>query len=103
MSWVEAKEGTRTALRLDLHLRMQLRQLARHLSQATSRKYVSMAGRSVASIPRDVQEFLQDYPSQDDDPRQNANLHFYQNTLRCRPDGLLIDELHEKLVELVFL
>jgi hypothetical protein len=32
------------------------------------------------SIPRDVQEFLGDYPGQDDDPALTANLEFYQNT-----------------------
>jgi hypothetical protein len=48
------------------------------------------------SIPRDVQEFLADYPGQDDDPALTANLEFYQNTRRCRPDNVLIDELHQR-------
>jgi hypothetical protein len=56
-----------------------------------------MAGRTGAtSIPRDVQEFLEDYPGQEDNAAQTANLKFYRNEIRCRPDGLLIDEIHEK-------
>jgi hypothetical protein len=51
-----------------------------------------------ASIPRDVQEFLQDYPGQEDDPQQTDNLLFYRNELRCRPDNLLIEDLHRKYV-----
>ncbi|KAF8515691.1 opioid growth factor receptor conserved region-domain-containing protein [Hysterangium stoloniferum] len=49
------------------------------------------------SVPRDVLEFLEDYPHSDgDDSDCNANLKFYSNKLRCRPDGLLIDELHNQ-------
>ncbi|KIY45642.1 hypothetical protein FISHEDRAFT_49021 [Fistulina hepatica ATCC 64428] len=48
------------------------------------------------SIPRDVQEFLEGYPDNEDDPSLNANLKFYSNTARCRPDNLLINELHER-------
>ncbi|KAJ8496544.1 hypothetical protein ONZ45_g12405 [Pleurotus djamor] len=48
------------------------------------------------SVPRDVQEFLDGYPGARDDPSQNANLKFYENTKRCIPDNLLIDEIHEK-------
>src|ERR1700761_6545088 len=47
------------------------------------------------SLPRDIQEFLAGYPELDDDNRLNANFAFYSNTLRCRPDDLLIDEIHD--------
>ncbi|KDQ62508.1 hypothetical protein JAAARDRAFT_170933 [Jaapia argillacea MUCL 33604] len=48
------------------------------------------------SIPRDVHEFLDGYPSQGDDPTSSANLAFYSNKRRCQPDNLLIDEIHER-------
>lgn len=48
-----------------------------------------------SSIPRDVLEFLEDYPHNGGgDPNCSANLMFYSNKLRCRPDGLFIDEMH---------
>ncbi|OSX59953.1 hypothetical protein POSPLADRAFT_1183676 [Postia placenta MAD-698-R-SB12] len=50
-----------------------------------------------AAIPRDVREFLEDYQNSiDDEPSLNSNLRFYSNELRCRPDNLLIDELHQQ-------
>lgn len=49
-----------------------------------------------ASIPRDVQEFLDDYPDNVDDKSLNANLEFYSNKRRCQPDNFLIDEIHER-------
>ncbi|KDN48262.1 hypothetical protein RSAG8_02854, partial [Rhizoctonia solani AG-8 WAC10335] len=52
-----------------------------------------------SSIPYDVQEFLDGYPNNDHidaaDQRQ-LNLKFYSNEFKCRPDGLLIEELLEK-------
>ena len=48
------------------------------------------------SVPRDVQEFLEEYPDLVDDSNQSDNLLFYQNKLRCRPDRKLIDEIHEE-------
>ncbi|KAH9949872.1 opioid growth factor receptor conserved region-domain-containing protein [Amylocystis lapponica] len=51
---------------------------------------------SANSIPNDVREFLEGYPQNRDDATLSANLEFYQNALRCRPDNLLIEELHEK-------
>ncbi|KAL1743171.1 opioid growth factor receptor conserved region-domain-containing protein [Schizophyllum fasciatum] len=48
------------------------------------------------SLPRDVQDFLNGYTDQKDDPALNANYELYLNKRRCRPDNLLIDELHEK-------
>ncbi|EPQ54589.1 opioid growth factor receptor [Gloeophyllum trabeum ATCC 11539] len=54
-----------------------------------------MSTRRVA-LPRDIVEFLDSYPGEEDDISLNANLEFYSNRLRCRPDNLLIDELHER-------
>ncbi|KAJ7442663.1 opioid growth factor receptor conserved region-domain-containing protein [Mycena latifolia] len=48
------------------------------------------------SIPRDVQEFLDNYPRNGDDRRLSANLGFYSNSQRCRPDDLLVEEIHEQ-------
>ncbi|KAK0188039.1 opioid growth factor receptor conserved region-domain-containing protein [Armillaria mellea] len=48
------------------------------------------------NIPRDVLDFLTDYPSNSNNLSQSDNLLFYQNKLRCRPDRLTIDELHER-------
>ncbi|KAF9019215.1 hypothetical protein BDZ89DRAFT_1044061 [Hymenopellis radicata] len=36
------------------------------------------------------------YPDNDDDKSLSANLLFYQNKQRCRPDNLTIDVLHDK-------
>jgi len=47
-------------------------------------------------VPRDIQEFLDDYPDNTDDASSSANLLFYSNKRRCRPDNLLVDELHEQ-------
>jgi hypothetical protein len=48
------------------------------------------------SIPRDVAEFLDGYPDVSEDTSTSVNLKFYSNELRCRPDNMLIDEIHEK-------
>ena len=51
--------------------------------------------RSLA-IPRDVQAFLQGYPDNEEVneiTRVHPNLDFYSNAEKCRPDGLLIEEL----------
>ncbi|KXN88256.1 Opioid growth factor receptor [Leucoagaricus sp. SymC.cos] len=47
-------------------------------------------------VPRDVLQFLNRYPSLEDDHEASQNLKFYSNALRCRPDGLLIDEIHDQ-------
>jgi hypothetical protein len=47
------------------------------------------------SLPRDVQAFLDGYPGQSDNG-QRDNLRFYLGTLKCRPDNLLIDDLHQR-------
>ena len=49
-----------------------------------------------ASIPRDVQEFLDGYPDLRDDDFRSNNLKFYSNELKCRPDRKLIAEIHEE-------
>ncbi|KAJ7095760.1 opioid growth factor receptor conserved region-domain-containing protein [Mycena belliarum] len=49
-----------------------------------------------ASIPRDVQDFLASYPHTPSDPALSANLRFYTNAARCRPDNLLIEEIHDQ-------
>ncbi|KAH9933202.1 opioid growth factor receptor conserved region-domain-containing protein [Epithele typhae] len=54
---------------------------------------------AAAVVPRDVREFLNGYPDSTDDSSLNANLEFYLNMRRCRPDRLLIDELHEQWKE----
>jgi hypothetical protein len=48
------------------------------------------------AIPRDVQEFLENYPDGENDRNCIANLQFYRNQRRCRPDNMLIDEIHEQ-------
>ncbi|KAG7440850.1 uncharacterized protein BT62DRAFT_982965 [Guyanagaster necrorhizus] len=50
----------------------------------------------IQDIPCDVFEFLSNYPSNSNNPSQSDNLLFYQNKLKCRPDRLTIDELHER-------
>ncbi|KAI0826788.1 opioid growth factor receptor conserved region-domain-containing protein [Trametes gibbosa] len=51
---------------------------------------------STMSLPADVREFLEGYPGAENDHRLTANLGFYTNNLRCKPDNLLINELHEQ-------
>ena len=48
------------------------------------------------SLPVDVRDFLEGYPRVPDEPSLKANLEFYSNTRRCKPDNLLIDQLHEQ-------
>jgi hypothetical protein len=62
------------------------------VSSSHSRRLASM------SLPPDVQEFLDEYPGIDDDVRQMANLQFYRNQRRCRPDNLLVDGIHDRCV-----
>lgn len=50
----------------------------------------------MSQIPRDILSFWNEYPNEEDDPSEKRNLQFYQNILRCQPDRLLIDELHER-------
>lgn len=58
--------------------------------------YFSMTSRMPAAIPRDIREFLDDYPDNTDDRSRSDNLLFYSNRLRCRPDNLRIDDLHKQ-------
>jgi hypothetical protein len=67
-----------------------LGQLHRTLDQFASADQDKMSG-----LPRDVQAFLAAYPGQGDDGKRD-NALFYTNRLRCRPDSLLIDELHAR-------
>ncbi|KAJ6621887.1 opioid growth factor receptor conserved region-domain-containing protein [Mycena sp. CBHHK59/15] len=55
-----------------------------------SRRHTTM------SVPRDIQEFLDGYPRNGNDRELYANLGFYSNTVRCRPDNLLVEEIHEQ-------
>ncbi|KAJ7288186.1 opioid growth factor receptor conserved region-domain-containing protein [Mycena rebaudengoi] len=48
------------------------------------------------SVPRDVQEFLDGYPNNGNILKLSENLEFYSNTLRCRPDDLLVEEIHKQ-------
>ena len=49
-----------------------------------------------ASLPRDVRDFLDDYPDIDsDDEPARANLEFYSNKRRCQPDNVLVNEIHK--------
>ena len=45
-------------------------------------------------VARDVLEFLLNYPDNRDDFSFNSNVSFFNNELRLRPGGLLIDEFH---------
>ncbi|TRM64057.1 opioid growth factor receptor conserved region-domain-containing protein [Schizophyllum amplum] len=56
----------------------------------------SLFNSSRMSLPRDVQEFLDGYPGESNDRAIKSNYEFYSNRRRCRPDNLLIDEMHDK-------
>ncbi|KAJ7784428.1 opioid growth factor receptor conserved region-domain-containing protein [Mycena metata] len=47
-------------------------------------------------IPHDVQEFLDGYPHGGNNPKATSNLGFYSNTEKCRPDEMLVEEIHEQ-------
>jgi hypothetical protein len=49
------------------------------------------------SIPRDIQEFIAEYPTVGDDPHVNDNLRFYRGELKVRMGGrgYSIDSFHE--------
>lgn len=76
---------------------MQARYLASRLLQPKVFRLPQMS--RFSSIPYDVKEFLDGYPENDHidaaDIRQ-LNLKFYSNEVKCRPDGLLIEELLDK-------
>jgi len=50
-------------------------------------------------LPRDIQQFLHQYPDVEDDTTLSANLDFYSNKRRCQPDNLLIDQIHQRYVD----
>jgi hypothetical protein len=47
-------------------------------------------------MTRDTVAFLLNYPNHVDDPESTANLRFYNNEIRFRPYGLLIDAFHTR-------
>lgn len=47
-------------------------------------------------LPNDIQLFLARYNDREDNPGAQDNLQFYANLVPCRPDGLLIDEIHQR-------
>jgi Opioid growth factor receptor (OGFr) conserved region len=47
-------------------------------------------------MARDIAAFLLNYPSRVDDPESTANVRFYNNEIRFRPYGLLIDAFHTR-------
>jgi len=67
-----------------------------HLPRTTAVFGSNRAGSAVMLIPRDVQEFIDNYPGVDEDADASENLAFYSNTLRCRPDNKLVDEIHKQ-------
>ena len=49
------------------------------------------------SLPRDIRAFLENYSENDEDDKSiRANLEFYSNKRRCQPDGVLVNEIHER-------
>ncbi|KAJ3932516.1 MAG: opioid growth factor receptor conserved region-domain-containing protein [Lentinula lateritia] len=50
------------------------------------------------NLPSDIQEFLESYPNGSDDRSLSDNLQFYSNRLRCRPDNLLVEQIHERWI-----
>lgn len=67
-----------------------------HLRQLPS--YSSMASSAGATIPRDIQRFIADYPGkEDDDATGDLNLRFYRNEISSRSSGDddgTIEEIH---------
>ena len=47
-------------------------------------------------MARDVAGFLLNYPRRMDDPDSTANVRFYNNEIRFRPYGILIDDFHTR-------
>lgn len=62
----------------------------------TSAKMSSPRTLSTVTLPADVRLFLEEYRNQEDHLDAKDNLKFYSNELACRPDGLLIEEIHEQ-------
>ena len=77
-------------------LRTSTRNLIPRLGSATAALRPFTANSKSMYIPRDIQEFLDNYPDVIDDPSYTANLEFYSNNLRCRPDNRTIEEIHDK-------
>jgi hypothetical protein len=47
-------------------------------------------------MARDVAAFLLNYPNRVDNPESTANVLFYNNEIRFRPYGILIDDFHTR-------
>jgi hypothetical protein len=66
-----------------------------HLNRILMRR--DRGGReSTLSLPQDIQLFLDCYSNEENLPDANDNLRFYSNTLPCRPDELLIEDIHKQ-------
>ncbi|GAA5966802.1 hypothetical protein JCM3765_004275 [Sporobolomyces pararoseus] len=52
---------------------------------------------SRASLPRDIIQFLSNYPSNPSNPSSNTNLKFYQNQIPAKPSKKTIEELQTSL------
>lgn len=50
------------------------------------------------NIPDDVRSFLEGYPGASNKTSLDANLRFYKNEGRCRPDNLLVEQLQDECV-----
>ena len=48
------------------------------------------------TLPKDIRAFLEDYPRESSDDSESANLEFYTNKRRCRPDNILLRQIHER-------
>ncbi|KAL4249079.1 opioid growth factor receptor family protein [Abortiporus biennis] len=85
---------------------LNLRRLVqKHVSSTTSSKTHSPVlnqSRNISMpsvIPRDVREFLDNYPDCEDEgtpESASANFEFYSNKRKCRPDNVTIEEIHER-------
>lgn len=75
-----------------LHMRSNV---LRRLAPIAFRQPTNIANMSIA-IPRDVRLFLDNYPDQEDDETQSANLEFYSNKRKSQPDNVLISEIHQR-------
>ena len=66
------------------------------IQRPASKTQFRLSNTMATIIPRDVREFLDNYPDNEDDESQSANLEFYSNRRRCRPDHMFIDDIHER-------
>jgi hypothetical protein len=50
----------------------------------------------MSTLPADIRTFLAEYPEAKDHTSQRANIEFYENKKKCRPDKKLISEIHDE-------